>query len=160
MNINSIVTTARTSVTVTPVDATASGSFQLGLGSGKNLTDIDQVHAVAAVAVTGATVNLLTGVSTITGGSQTGGAGKDADGQDVLLSEVGCIHVRNDGETTLLLDMTKLGADTDNVADLPIKAGGEFFYKSQDAVANAEIALTEQTGGETISFTVVTMGKQ
>jgi len=161
MNLSDLSVTAQSKVSVTPADATASGSFNLGLGARRATLDIDQLFTLKCLGVDYASIVLKTGVATVTDGdgNHTGGAGKDADGVTVALTELGVIHLRNTGETDIKINIPLLDGEVDVIAALPIKAGADFFYNSQSAIADGTLEVEPLVALEAISFDLCVMGK-
>lgn len=95
---------------------------------------VDQVYTISAAGINGNDdCQLATPLGTLTGysgGTVTGGDGKDPDGVTVALSLVHALHLRNTGEEDIYVEPANPGpGGNQSVSALIIPAGGEGFTR-------------------------------
>lgn len=135
-------------------------SGQLGMGSRHPDIEIDQAYMFEAKFSGDINLNILNGVGSADGAEELlGGNGEDINGEEISLTQVAQIHIRNTGDTVILATMDYNDeADTLNV--FPIQAGGEIAIFSQQFVSSCSLDLVARDVEETISAKVFVTGKQ
>lgn len=166
MNIQSLNVSATARVSIIPADALASGAYDLGNSrSGTAFDPVDQAFSIKAVDMTGIGVidfadGTLTGQTT---GTITGGAGKDADGEDVAFDKLLAIHLRNTGTSIIQIETNNAtGASVPMPDIMLIPPGGDFLVTAPtaDSFTAYDVSIFEKGGTGAISFELFALGKQ
>lgn len=166
MNIQSTVISATATASIVPGEPLATGSITIGNARTQTTFDeIDEAFSIDAIDMTGTgTLNFGTGVMTgQTGGTISGGAGKNADGEDVSISKALALHVRNTGTNTIQLETNTTVGTFDPLVDLVyVPPGGDYFVTAPTATAftTFTIDILPRTGSDPISFKLMCLGKQ
>lgn len=131
----------------------------MGLSAGRNVLTVDQLFAAVVTDADDASIDIPSGLVTTTGGTLSGGDGKDPDGADISMTEVAVLHLRNTGTTAIKISITTYDGVADVIKDFPIVAGGEFFISSQQAVADGLLTVNPAVALEKVSFQLNCLGK-